>query len=103
MVLKNTLITAEQDINGHARDEVERAIRVVAAGLAQQAAFTQQPLIQPGAQRGVQQPDHRGDDAAFLDKGDQPVEDGQRIAVEPDDESSLHLQPLALDRLHACQ
>ena len=59
-----------------------------------------QPLVQLRAGHGLQQADHRRDDPAFLDELDLPLKNRRRVAVEPDDEPALHLQPRALDAFH---
>ena len=49
---------------------------------------------------GLQQADHRRDDAALLDELDLPRKCRGRVAVEPDNEPALNLQTRALDALH---
>ena len=72
----------------------------VAGGVAEQTTLAVQPLMEFRAGQGLQQADHRRDDAALLDEIDLPLKDGGRIAVEADDETRLHLHAVALNALH---
>jgi len=56
--------------------------------------------MQLGAGHGLQQSDHRGDDAALLDKINLALKDGRRVVVKTDDESALHFQSRPLDAFH---
>lgn len=80
-----------QHINVHARDDVRRAVNIIARHVTEQAALLLQTLIESCAGRGLQETDHCRHNPAFLDKINLPLEDRIGVTVEAYNEAPLYL------------
>ena len=100
-LIQQPAVALAQRLKPHRGDDVGRAVDIVAGHLAGQAVFLFHAFVEACPVGRLQQPDHRGDDAAHLDEIDLLLEDRGGVAVEADDEAALHLQAGALEPLDA--
>jgi len=91
------LVAFPQGFKAHRRDNVRRAIQVVARGFPPETALLLHTLERPQLGRGLEQNHYRGHNAALLNEPNLPLEDVEPIVVKTDDKPAQHLQPGSLD------
>ena len=90
-------IPLQEFIDSHLGDDVGRTVDLISRARPHEPVLFLKPIEELGPRRGLQHTDHRGDDAAFLDEIDLPLEDGLGVAVEADNKAPMDLQSGTLD------
>src|SRR5512135_2390376 len=99
-MVQDRSVALTQRVEVHDRNNISRAIDVVAGDFIEQPMLARQTLIKFSAGRRLQQADHRRDNAAALNEIDLALEDRRRIVIKTDNKAALHVKAGALDALH---